>query len=297
MRDRDSLILESLYKNILLNENRNELSSFEERVLNQTAYAIKKELNTNWKNNEPEIHLKNETIKKIGSQIDFNDSYKMAHEMFSTKKHIIVERPYQLLSKNLYEIYEGEERKKYLNVIYDAQDKKQRITKEEYDELRSPDETIKTYSYFQNGYFSRSYLNAIQRNGLSNIYDPEEWNDPEYIAENNDDVNVLTIMNNILYPVKGMEKLHDVYEKLFKTMIIKENPKNPSYPKVTLFVSNTESEMVANKLINYLGRDEFLNAHKDALNILAHMIVYQFKDDPNLEGDYSKLLYLGAFVF
>ena len=293
MRDRDSLILESLYKNILLNDNRNELSFFDNRVLDDTAHAIKDDFNMNHKNDDIEIHLKDEIIKKKGSQIDFNDSYKMAYEMFSKDEFIKVSEPWQILSKTLYETYRYYAKNKYWSVIWDAKNKRQRIGKEEYDELKNPVELIRTHRIN----YAITYLHQIESIDLTNIYDPEEWDDSEYIAENNnDDLNVLTIMNNILYPVKGMEKLHDMYEKLFKKMIVEENPKKPSYPKVKLFNTDAESKITANTLINYLGKEEFL-VHKQFLNILAHMIVYQFKDDPNLEGDYSKLLYLGAFVF
>ena len=296
MRDRDSLMLESIYMGILLKENTNGLSSFTEEVLDKTAHGIKYEFNSNYTNYEVEIHLKDEIIKKLGYQIDYNDSYKMAYEMFLTNKHLKVEPSHLPISTVLFYTYQNEARQKYLNPIYYAKSEKKRITKEEYDELRYPDEIIKTYSLLGDSYLSNSYLNAILSNGLSNIYDPEEWDDPEYIAENNSDVNVLTIMNNILYPVKGMEKFHDMYESLFKTIVVEENPKNPSYPKVKLFNPNSESKIAENSLINYLGEKEFL-LHKQFLNILAHMVVYQFKDDPNLEGDYSSLLYMSAFVF
>jgi hypothetical protein len=63
-----------------------------------------------------------------------------------------------------------------------------------------------------------------------------------------------------------------------------------------VFIAGILSDEAKNSLINYLGEKEFL-LHKQFLNILAHMVVYQFKDDPNLEGDYSSLLYMSAFVF
>ena len=89
---------------------------------------------------------------------------------------------------------------------------------------------------------------------------------------------------------------YEIFENLFKKMIVEENPKHPTYPKVMLFNSELESKIVSNELIKYLGKEEF-SLHKQFLNILAHMIVYQFKDDPNLNGDYSPLLYMSAFVF
>jgi len=306
MRDRDSLILESLYENILLNENKIELSSFEERMLKEFSKEIKKYFNSSFvRQHNYIIHLNDEKITKNGSQIDLSDSYKIAKETFlnsavpkieidkGSSTSVYSSEDERRIKLSIEATFNRVAKEKYWNAVWDARDDKKRIDKEEYDELKNP---IELYENDVKLNYSYQYLKAIESNGLSNIYDSEGWDDPEYIAENNSDINVLSIMNNILYPVKGMEKFHDMYENLFKTMIVEENPKKSSYPKVKLFNTNAESKITANTLINYLGKEEFL-VHKQFLNILAHMIVYQFKDDPNLEGDYSKLLYLGAFVF
>lgn len=306
MRDRDSLILESLYKSILLKENKTKLSFFEERMLKEFSNEIKNYFNSSFvRQYNYIINLNNEKITKNGSQIDLSDSYKIAEETFfnSAVPKIEIDKGSSTLA------YSSEDEKriklsieatfnrvakdKYWYVIWDARNDKKRIDKKEYDELKNPIELYENDLKFD---YSSLYLEAIESNGLTNIYDPEEWDDSEYIAESNDEISVLQIMNNILYPVKGMEKFHDLYEKLFKKIIVKENPKKPTHPKVILFNSNLESKIVSNELIKYLGTDEFL-VHKQFLNILAQMMVNEFKDDPNLEGDYSKLLYLGAFVF
>jgi len=307
MRDRDSLILESLYENILLNENKIELSSFENRMLENFSKEIKKYFNSSFvRQHNYIIHLNNEKITKNGSQIDLSDSYKIAKETFfnsavpkieidkgSSTSSTYSSEDERRIKLSIEATFNRVAKEKYWNVVWDARDDKKRIDKEEYDELKNP---IELYENDMELNYSYHYLKAIESNGLSNIYDSEGWDDPEYIAENNSDVNVLSIMNNILYPVKGMEKFHDMYENLFKKMIVEENPKHPTYPKVMLFNSELESKIVSNELIKYLGKEEF-SLHKQFLNILAHMIVYQFKDDPNLNGDYSPLLYMSAFVF
>lgn len=291
MRDKDSLILESLYESILLNENRNELSFFDNRVLDNTAHAIKDDFNMNHKNDDIEIHLKDEIIKKKGSQIDFNDSYKMAYEMFSKDEFIKVSEPWEILSKTLYETYRYYAKNKYWLVIWDAKNKKERIGKEEYDELKNPDELIRTH----NINYAIPYLHQIEGNGF--IYEEEDLDDTQwFVKDKGDEINAMNVMNQILYPVKGMEKLHEVYEDLFGTMVVKPSKKNPSELVANLFTSDPKNISASNKIKNYLGDTEFI-LHRKFLAILAQMMVNEFKDDPNLEGDYSKLLYLGAFVF
>ena len=82
--------------------------------------------------------------------------------MFSKDEFIKVSEPWQILSKTLYETYRYYAKNKYWSVIWDAKNKRQRIGKEEYDELNGE------------GAYDEKYK-------LSPIYDSEyDTEDEEY---------------------------------------------------------------------------------------------------------------------
>jgi hypothetical protein len=122
--------------------------------------------------------------------------------------------------------------------------------------------------------------------------------DPVDMARKNKDVNVLTIMNQILYPIKDMDQSHfnGVYENLFKNMIVDEvaNDKRT-------YLFTTKNSEYKNQLLDYFGKRGF-SAHRQFLIVLSQMIVDQFGDDENLKDengkmDYSHLLTLAAFAY
>lgn len=142
--------------------------------------------------------------------------------------------------------------------------------------------------------WDKEYLLDTQINGLKgNLYDTRG------MAEQNKDVNVLTIMNQILYPIKDMDQnyFNDVYENLFRTMAVDDYGDDGK--SAYLFTNkNTKYKYI---LIDYFGQRGF-NVHRKFLMLLAQMIVNQFGDDENLKNengqtDYVPLLTLGAFAY
>jgi hypothetical protein len=133
------------------------------------------------------------------------------------------------------------------------------------------------------------YLMNIEGKGLvGNPYDPVD------MAEQNKDVNVLTIMNQILYPIKDMDQnyFNSVYENLFKTMVVEDyGDKGKS-----AYLFTTKNRKYLNMLLDYFGQRGF-NVHRKFLIVLSQMIVNEFGDDPEINKDYSVLLTLGAFAY
>lgn len=138
------------------------------------------------------------------------------------------------------------------------------------------------------------YLMNIESEGLKgNI------NNIRDMAEYNKDVNVLTKMNQILYPIKDMDQnyFNDVYENLFRTMAVEDyGDKGKS-----AYLFTTKNTKYLNILFDYFGKRGF-SVHRKFLMLLAQMIVNQFGDDENLKNengqmDYSSLLTLGAFAY
>lgn len=142
--------------------------------------------------------------------------------------------------------------------------------------------------------WDKEYLMLIEGKGLEgNVYDPT------IMARQNKDVNVLTIMNQILYPIKDMSQsyFNGVYENLFRTMAVDDS--NPKDKRAYLF-TNQNSEY-KKPLIEYFGKSGF-SVHRQFLTVLSQMIVDEFGDDENLKDetgkmDYSSLLTLGAFAY
>jgi len=142
--------------------------------------------------------------------------------------------------------------------------------------------------------WDKEYLLDTQINGLKgNLYDTRG------MAEQNKDVNVLTKMNQILYPIKDMDQnyFNGVYENLFRTMAVEDNGENG---KSAYLFTNKNSEYL-NILLDYFGKSGF-SVHRKFLMLLAQMLVNEFGDDENLKNengqmDYSSLLTLGAFAY
>lgn len=138
------------------------------------------------------------------------------------------------------------------------------------------------------------YLFKVEGKGLDgNPYDPIA------MAKENKDVNVLTIMNQILYPIKDMDQnyFNGVYENLFRTMAVDDS--NPNDKRAYLF-TNKNSEYMK-PLLDYFGKRGF-SAHRNFLTVLSQMLVNEFGDDENLKNengkmDYSSLLTLAAFAY
>jgi hypothetical protein len=142
--------------------------------------------------------------------------------------------------------------------------------------------------------WDKEYLILIEGKGLDgNVYDPLT------MARQNKDVNVLTIMNQILYPIKDMSQsyFNGVYENLFRTMAVDDS--DPKDKRAYLF-TNQNSEY-KKPLIEYFGKSGF-SVHRQFLTVWSQMIVDRFGDDENLKDengkmDYSSLLTLGAFAY
>jgi hypothetical protein len=154
--------------------------------------------------------------------------------------------------------------------------------------------TLESKDYSSEPDWDEQYLMNIEGKGLEgNVYDPV------IMARQNENVNVLTIMNQILYPIKDMDQnyFNGVYENLFSTMAVDDS--NPNDKRAYLF-TNQNSEY-KKPLIDYLGKRGFA-AHRQFLILLSQMIVNEFGDDENLKDengkmDYSSLLTLGAFAY
>lgn len=142
--------------------------------------------------------------------------------------------------------------------------------------------------------WDEAYLTHIQGKGLNGkIYDPLG------MARENENVNVLTIMNQILYPIKDMDQnyFNGVYENLFRTMVVEDS--NPKDKRAYLFTN--KNSQYAEPLRKYFGKRGF-SIHRNFLIVLSRMIVDQFGDDENLKDengkmDYSHLLTLAAFAY
>jgi hypothetical protein len=142
--------------------------------------------------------------------------------------------------------------------------------------------------------WDREYLMLIEGKGLDgNVYDPL------MMARQNKDINVLTIMNQILYPIKDMDQnyFNGLYENLFRTMGVETH--NPKDKRAYLFTS--KNSQYTEPLREYFGKNGY-SIHRRFLIVLSQMIVDQFGDDENLKDesgkmDYSSLLTLGAFAY
>jgi len=138
------------------------------------------------------------------------------------------------------------------------------------------------------------YLYKVEGKGLDG-----NPHDPTTMAKQNKDVNPLTIMNQILYPIKDMDQnyFNDVYENLFRTMTVDDS--DPNDKRAYLFTNkNTKYKDI---LIDYFGKRGF-STHRNFLIVLSQMLVNEFGDDENLKNengqmDYSSLLTLGAFAY
>lgn len=142
--------------------------------------------------------------------------------------------------------------------------------------------------------WDEQYLMRIEGKGLEgNVYDPV------IMARQNENVNVLTIMNQILYPIKDMDQnyFNGVYENLFRTMAVDDSNLND---KRAYLFTNQNSEY-KKPLLDYFGKKGF-SVHRQFLILLSQMLVNEFGDDENLKDengkmDYSSLLTLAAFAY
>lgn len=136
--------------------------------------------------------------------------------------------------------------------------------------------------------YDQAYLNAIEGNGLTgNFLDSE-------MTQQNKNVNVLTVMNQILYPIKDMDKkyFNDIYENLFRTMAVDSS--EPNNKKTYLFTN--KNSKYKSMLIDYFGESGF-SVHRNYLMLLSQMMVNEFGDDEEFNKDYSSILTLGAFSY
>jgi hypothetical protein len=179
-----------------------------------------------------------------------------------SKDQIVLESIYQkicedLLNKSTEEIFQDVQ-----NGI--------KIDKEKYDELKKEDP-----------YAALKYLHQIQGKGLSG--DPY---DLRGLVENNKSVNVMTIMNQILYPIKDMDKkyFNDVYENLFRTMAV--DGKN-------VYLDTNKSSEYTSILKNYFGRTEYYRSIKTFITVLAELMINEFGEDT----DYASLIQMGAIAY
>ena len=154
--------------------------------------------------------------------------------------------------------------------------------------------TLDSKDYSSEPDWDEAYLTHIQGKGLNGkIYDPLG------MARQNENVNVLTIMNQILYPIKDMDQnyFNGLYENLFRAMVVEDS--NPKDKRAYLFTN--KNSQYAEPLSEYFGKRGF-SIHRNFLIVLSRMIVDQFGDDENLKDengkmDYSHLLTLAAFAY
>jgi hypothetical protein len=142
--------------------------------------------------------------------------------------------------------------------------------------------------------WDEQYLIQVEGKGLEGNH-----HDPVDMARKNKDVNVLTIMNQILYPIKDMDQnyFNGLYENLFRTMVVEDS--NPKDKRAYLFTN--KNSQYAEPLRKYFGKRGY-SIHRNFLIVLSRMIVDQFGDDENLKDengkmDYSHLLTLAAFAY
>jgi hypothetical protein len=250
MRDRDSLILESLYS----------------KIIKESAYLEK------WNNYSDE---KKKRIEKHYPWMvpNWSDDLIIPDRI----KSYFPDNPGFILKNQVAEAFYRDIVKKDIKCLYKVY---KIFALESKDYSSEPD-------------WDEQYLIQVEGKGLEGNH-----HDPVDMARKNKDVNVLTIMNQILYPIKDMDQSHfnGVYENLFKNMIVDEvaNDKRT-------YLFTTKNSEYKNQLLDYFGKRGF-SAHRQFLIVLSQMIVDQFGDDENLKDengkmDYSHLLTLAAFAY
>jgi hypothetical protein len=284
MRNKDQILLEEIYSRKVLKENTESMSYMEERALRELHKEFI-QIMKRYSNDDPTVRIEKGDGKEIVDVSKLNGEKLDLFLLYVYRNPDII-----LNATNSRPIpYSIREDAWYIKntisdfIINDAGYTGIKCPKEAYDELATdhwPDEA--------------KYLEAIQGDKLNvNI----STDSVDMAVNKNKNVNPLTIMNQILYPIKDMDQNHfnGVYENILKNMAIQDDEKDPSIKHVYLNTKNTRNSLA--ELKKYFGTENGYFVFSSYLHILFQMIVNEYKDDENLNGDYSPLLTLGAFVY
>lgn len=288
MRSKDQILLENLYENVFLNRRKTKISDVDQTAIQNLATSLKNILKSNPDDDPTVVYkLKNNNTDEVDvSELEGERLESFLLHILKNPRSIINVNvnnsiiPY-LLVNHATSIYGNR-----LEYVIEKGRNNIKCTRSEYVELCVKD-------HVDDDANAELYLQYIQGRNLDlDMYDNlGRYNE---LAIKNKDVNVLTIMNQILYPIKDMDMnyFNSIYEKIFDGMAVSDNS--------IVYLNTQETRGTFPVLSKYF--DKGYQTFKGHLNILAQMVVNQFGDDENLKGDdgkmkYSSLLTLAAFAY
>lgn len=301
MKNKDQILLESIYERILLKENR------VDSIIDKNGIeSIKKDIEPYFKDQRLASRTPKEFFLSGGKIINTDnlsdsDIEAIASDLWfnriDDRNNIYMKKDsgyygfYYGIAKALENSKDYESISKMIN--HNASGginggRGIKISKYDYDKLG--DMYDGDYSYAVP--YQVSYLQAIQNIMLSSDNISSIAKD---IVERNDS---LKFFDKILYPISDMDRSYfsDIYENIFKNFKIEKYDFDESRIDIEPF--NDENKNKYEKIFKEYFGDGYYQ-FKNSLELLVNMVYYQFKDDPHFKetGDYSPLLTLAEFTY